>query len=257
MTKKTNKDKVVFFSIADNNNLPYYEKMRNSLLYFHPTADLKIVGPGELNDILPKDNMFYYRATPTIAWNLFNEGYDTVVKIDADSIITGKLDHTWKGDFDIGVVNNSNPREVKKYPYTVWNIHPLSYLNCGYVVMKSKAFVKHWLKLCASPHFQHYQMREQDLLNIMVFYMNTGMDGPYKVEFLDASKYTHGLVTKGYWLDFVLKDKKLILPKNEEWNQEDKEVKVIHWAGGNQPNKMNFNTQFKPEVAKWLKTISG
>ena len=255
--KKKKKNKILAFSIADQNNMKYFEKMEKSFHRFHPGIEIKLVSGDELEKVLAQDPHFFYRATPAVAWNLFNNGdYDTIVKLDADQIITGDLSHTWEGEFDVAVVNNSNPKEFKKYPVTVWNIHPLSYVNCGYVVMKSPRFVQHWLGLCASPHFQHYQMREQDLLNIMCFYMGSNFGGPYNVRFLDASQYAHGLVSKGYWLSFKKKKGQLIMPKNKEWNTEDKIVKIIHWAGGNQPDKMNFNLQFKPEVAKWLKKIS-
>ena len=254
--KQRNNKKTVAFSIADENNLKYFEKLEKSFHHFHPDIELNLVGGDQLNNLLKQDPQFFYRATPAVAWNLFNQDYDIVVKIDADSIITGDISHTWDNDFDVAVVNNSNPREMKKYPVTVWNIHPLSYVNCGYVVMKSARFVQHWLGLCASPHFQHYQMREQDLLNIMVFYMSNQFGGPYNIRFLDASKYAHGLVTKGYWLDYKLEKDKLILPKNDEWNNEDKEIKIIHWAGGNQPDKMNFNLQFKESVARWLTNLT-
>ena len=253
--KENNKNKRVFFSIADSNNMEYFKLLEKSFKHFHPNEELKLVGPHELNTLLKQDPQFYYRATPVVAWNLMNEGYDTVIKIDADSLITGDISHTWEGSFDVAVVNNSNPREQAKYSVSVWNVHPLSYVNAGYVVMKSRTFVEHWMGLCTSPHFEHYQMREQDLLNIMVFYMNLDLKGPYDVRLLDASEKAHGLVVKGYWLDMVVKDGKLILPKNEEWNQEDKEVVILHWAGGNTPHKMNINTQFKESVAKWLNNL--
>lgn len=245
--------KKIAFTIADQNNLQYAGKMINSLRKFHSEKELPLalIGPEKLKEVLPKDPMFFYRATPIIARDLWKQGYDTIIKIDADSVITSRLDHTWDGEFDVGVVNNSNPREMKTYPVSVWNIHPLSYVNCGYVVMKSERFINHWLNLCNSVHFDYYQMKEQDLLNIMVFYMD------FKVAFLDAGNKWNGLISKGYWPLVELRDKKLILPKNNEWPaQEDKEICVIHVAGGNVPDKFNFNIHFKPEVAKWLNEIT-
>ena len=254
-SKNKFKNKRVFFTIADEKNMPLFQKMEKSFHHFHPTEEIKFVGQQELDVLLKKDPQFFYRATPTIALNLFDQGYTEVIKIDADSLILGDLSHTWEGNFDIGVVNNGNPREMKKYPVTVLNIHPLSYLNCGYVVMKSRRFVEHWMALCASDHFMHYQMREQDLLNVMVFYMNTGLNGPYNVKFLDTGKYANGLITRGYEPQMILKDGEVILPKNEEWNQEDKYVKVFHYAGGN-INKGNYNLIFKEEVAKFIDQIT-
>lgn len=245
------KKPIVFFTIADENNQKYLKKLRASLKRFHPDIPLEVVEGEPLQETLKIDSQFFYRATPGVARDLLKQ-YETVVKIDADSVVTGDLSHTWDGEFDIAVVNNSNPREMAVYPVTVWNIHQLSYLNAGFVVMKSEAFVDHWWRLCTSPHFNYYQMREQDLMNIMIFY------GNYKVRFLDASPYWHGLISKGYWNLIELRDDKLILPNNGSWPSDgDKEIKVIHFAGGNLPvDKMNFNIKFKEEVAEWLNKLT-
>lgn len=249
MSKQNKKKKVVAFTIADEANMPYAEKLERSFKHFHPKVELIVVGGKTLQDTLAVDPQFFYRATPGIARDLIKD-YEAVVKIDADTIITGDLTHTWNDDFDLAVVQNSNPIEMEKYPVSVLNIHPLSYVNAGYVVMKSEKVVDHWWRLCASPHFDFYQFREQDLLNIMIFY------GMYQTRFLDMSDKWHGLISKGYWQNIELKDDKLILPHTEEWPQyEDKQICAIHWAGGNTPNKMNINTSFKPEVAKWINNL--
>ena len=242
----------VAFTIADQNNMKYAEAMIKSLRKFHSEKELPVVviGQDKLSTILQQDPQFFYRATPIIAKDLWKQGYDTIIKIDADSVITSKLDHVWDSVYEIGVVNNSNPRETKKYPVTVWNLHPLRYINCGFVAMKSERFINHWFNLCNSVHFQYYQMREQDLLNIMVFYMD------FQVSFLDAGNKWHGLISRGYEPQMILKDDKLILPKNDEWGNEDKEICVWHEAGGNKPNKMNFNIMFNEEVTKWLKKLT-
>jgi len=245
------KNKVIAVSIADANNMQYFEKMKNSLRKFHTEEELPLalIGPEQLKE--NPDPQLFYRATPILGKQFFDLGYDTVIKLDADQVITGKLNHIWEGDFDVAVVQNSNPREAKLFPVSVWDIVPAVYVNCGLVVMKSKKFVQNWMNLCFSPHFNNYQMREQDLLNILVYY------GGYNVKMLDNSNKWHGLIHKGYWIDMKLKDDKLILPKNEEWpTDEDKEIVCIHWAGGNTPNKMNFNTAFKEDVAKWLNKLT-
>ena len=116
------------------------------------------------------------------------------------------------------------------------------------MLSKSKKFVNHWKNLCMSPHFNFYQYREQDLLNIMVYY------GDWQTRFLDAGKNWHGLISKGFWPSCVIKDEELVLPKNEEWGNEDKVIKVIHFAGGN-VNKGNYKLLFKPEVVSWLNKL--
>jgi hypothetical protein len=152
-------------------------------------------------------------------------------------------------DYDVACVNNSNPRELKKLEILVWNINPLAYVNCGFVAMRNKEFIEHWLGLCYSEHFYYYRYREQDLLNILAFY------GNYKVKLLDQGDSYYGLASKGYWNMIELRDGKLVLPKREEWPDQDKEIKVIHVAGGNDPMKMNLRPYFKEEVIKHLEKL--
>jgi len=242
--------KLVGFTIFDKNNEKYARMFISSLRKFHSEEDLPLVLVTEESIKATKDPMFFYRATPMIAKDLIKE-YETVIKFDCDQIVCGDISHIWKEDFDVGVVNNSNPREMKNLLVRVWDIHPLSYLNCGLVVMKSEEFINHWWGLCVSPHFDQYQYREQDLLNIMVFY------GNYKVKFLDAGKEWWGLISKGYWPLCERRENDIVLPKNKEWpTDEDKILKVIHWAGGNDPNKMKFRLHFKPEVVKRLEWLT-
>src|SRR3990167_5497851 len=198
-----------FYSIATGSYVPMFEMLKNSLRKFDKDTDFILFGENDIKQ--SNDPMILYRAAPYFAKKLFEQGYTEVVKLDADSLILGNLDHIWEGDYDVAVVNNSNPREMKTYPVSVIDIHPLAYINAGFVVMKSERFINHWLNLCYSPRFVHYQMREQDLLNILVFY------GGYKVRDLDASSKWHGLVSKQYTPDTILKDGKIILPKNQEW----------------------------------------
>ena len=246
------KKKVCAFTIADNNNLKYLEMMKNSLRKFHSEEELPLMETtGQLlEDTLKKDSMFYYRASPVIAAQLI-KNYECVIKLDCDQVICAPINEAWEGDFDVKLVLNSNPREFKKYPVMLWDIDPIQqYVNCGFVSMKSEKFIDHWHRLCYSPHFNNYQMKEQDLLNIIVHY------GDYKAELLDNGEGFWGLSSKGYWTQIELRKDKLVLPKNNEWNKIDKVVRVLHWAGGNTPNKMNFNVQFKPEVAKFLNELT-
>lgn len=241
----------VAFIPTDQNNMKYAQMCINSLRKFHSEEELPIVIIDEEKVKQIGDPHFWYRATPIVAKGLMKD-YETIIKLDADQIVCGDLSHIWTGeDFDVAVVNNSNPREDKVYPIRLMDIHPLSYVNCGLVVLKSKTFNEHWFKLCFSDHFYNFQYREQDLLNILVFYSGENFGGPYKVKFLDNGDSFHGLASKGYWPDIILKDGELILPANEEWNKEDKKIKVLHWAGGH-VGKMNYRLNFRPEIIKRL-----
>lgn len=244
--------KVVAFTIADKKNEPYLQMMKNSLRKFHSEEELPLVEiTGQLlQDTLAKDPNFFYRATPSTAHNLV-KNYDVIVKIDADSVIVAPINEAWEGDFDIKLVLNSNPREFRRYPVTLLDIDPVhEYVNAGFVSMQSERFITHWHRLCYSNHFENYQYKEQDLLNIIVHY------GDYNAQLLENSDQFWGLSSKGFWADIELRKDKLVLPTNDEWNKNDRWIKVIHWAGGNEPSKMNFNIKFKPEVAKWLNNLT-
>lgn len=242
--------KKVFWSIADNQNIKYFEMLKSSFQKFHLNEELLLIGEKEIQD--SRDNHIFYRATPYFTKYLMEQGYDWVCKLDADQIVTGNLDHIWEEDYDVAVVNNSNPREMKQVVVRVWDIHPLSYINCGFVVCKSKRFVDHWLGLCRSSHFESYQYREQDLLNILVFY------GDYKVKYLDNSRKWHGLISKGYWANIERRDNELWLPQNNEWPLlEDKQIVCLHYAGGKRSDKWrDLNIRFKTDVAHYLKKLT-
>ena len=92
-------------------------------------------------------------------------------------------------------------------------------------------------------------MKEQDLLNIMCHY------GDYTTNLLDMGDSFWGLSTKGYWQDIVVEKNKLILHPQENYNKVSKRIKLLHWAGGNDPQKGNYHTKFSPEVIKWLDKI--
>ena len=249
--------KRVFFSIADNNNLVHFQKLSTSFKKFHPNENLVLVGEDQVK--ATGDPHFFYRATPFIAKQLFDQGYDEVIKLDADMLILGDLSHIWEGEFDVAVVNNSSPKDYKQHlertgqQLTTLDIQPLAYLNNGLVVMKSKVFVEHWLGLCFSEHFPMYQFREQDFLNLLVFYCADAFGGPYKVKFLDLSDKWHGCISKGYTPLTKLVDGKVILPKNDEWpKDEDKQLVAYHYGGGPNTVKGNYRILFPDDVVKFI-----
>src|SRR3990167_2500268 len=249
----------------------YYKdslKMINSLKKTNPDiekkADIKLYTDKDAVrngfTLLPNDLKMRY-MTPIFIKELLKE-YECVVRLDSDMFITGDISSCWEGNFDVAVAQNANPREIVVQnqmmgrTVTVWDLKPLEeYVNCGFVVVKSEKFVDHWLSLC-TPERQHYQFYEQDFLNICVYY------GPnYKVKFLDKEKNNkwHGLISKGYWSEIIIKDKKLILPKKsgtdyDMWPpDEDKEIVCIHIAEGNRAGKFEgLETRFQPEVMDYL-----
>jgi len=247
-------NKTTVFTIADSNNMKYAKMMINSLHKFHPDLEVKIYGDKEIAKYQKIYPHFFYMATPIIAKELLKE-YDTVIKLDADQIVTGNLDFLLKSEgYDVGTVYNGNPSDFEVYgPITIQGVDPSEYYNCGLVILKNKDFVEHWLDLCKSKYFDRFQYKEQDFLNILCHF------GNYKVmcfdDFNPMYNYRawHGLRSKGEWHKITLQDDKLVLPKSEnKYPDADTEIKVLHWAGGNLPNKLNYRLFFNEDVIERL-----
>jgi hypothetical protein len=251
------KKPILAFSIADEKNKPFAIMMENSLRKFHPDIDYHLIEGDELKDYLKLDPHFFYRATPIIAERYIKD-YDLVLKLDADQIITGDLSYIFNTkDYDVGTVLNWNRIDPQQYGYVQgWGILPPEYVNCGLVAMRSERFVHHWKVLCETEQFNRLQYKEQDLLNILVFY------GNYNVRCFDlgdkpANYFSwHGLVSKGEWNRAIFKNNEIIVPKGEgerPFPDKDITLKVLHWGGGNNnPEKMQYRTRFNEDIVTRL-----
>lgn len=248
------KKPTIVFTIADDNNLPLAKNLERSFKKFHPNIPFVIHSGDKLKASLAEDKNFFYRATPILAENYIKE-YDLVLKIDADSIITGSLDYIFKtDDYDLGTVMNWNRVDPKIFGVVQgWGISPVEYMNCGFVAMRSEKFVHEWKLLCFTPQYDRMQFREQDLMNAMIYFGNWNIrcfdhgDGP-------ANYHAwHGLIAKGEWLKAKMVGDNIIIPKGEDnFPKRDLELKVIHFAGGNTPSKGNYKTLFSEEVIERL-----
>lgn len=236
-------EKTCFFTIAygDERNKQYATKMLNSLRKFHPNIKHFMFTDKDIDPIADPEKKF--RLYAYFGMEL-SKTYDTVIQIDNDSIVTGSLDHIL-GDmsYDLGGVLNNNLIDL---PLSIYDVPPVVYINAGFLVARGQRFWNWWNKLNHSPAFNVNRFREQDMLNIIFHY------GDLRTKIFDFSDKWHGLVHKGQWSKMVMRDGKLILPKTEGVCEEDKEIKIIHWAGGNAVIKLNYRVFFKPEVVKYL-----
>lgn len=245
-------NKAVMFTVADSNNMKYANMMINSFKKFHPDVPVVIFGEKEL--IKTKDKEIFYKASPYFAKQLMKD-YDLVLKMDADQIVTGNLDHILHDEsYDVGTVFNINRVDPPQYGYVQgWGIPPNEYYNCGLVAMRSKKFITKWLDLCQSKYFYRFQFREQDLLNILCHYND------YKVKCFDHTDKVNnvynwnGLVSKGEWHSAVMKGEDMVVPRgNDNYPDHDMVLKVIHWAGGNMGEKMEYRKYFSEECIRRL-----
>ncbi|MFZ5845735.1 MAG: hypothetical protein ACOY0S_04755 [Patescibacteria group bacterium] len=223
----------VIFCPADDNHLEEFKRFEISLRKFHSKEELPLLRFENFTG----DPHFFYRATPIIAQKLINE-YDLLIKADSDQIVCGDLSYLWSDeDFDVGVVMND-----PSYSIPLWDIAPPDrYYNMGLVVLKSKEFIEHWYHLCMSRHFQNYQFREQDILNLLCSdYFN------YKVKWLEEKDF-YGEQAKPYWARAKLEGNKIMIGPAE--------LKIIHFGGGNNPNKGNYRILFQPDVIRRIEEL--
>ena len=221
------------FCPADNGHLEEFKKFEKSLRKFHSEEELPLIRVD--NNI--KDPHFWYRAKPIIAKDLIKD-YEIVIGADCDQIILAPLNEIWEGNFDVAVVNND-----PSYPIQTWDLTHPAIVNNGLVVLKSKAFIDHWYRLCYSPHFLNYQYREQDLLTLLCSdYYN------YNVKRLDMGSKAYGEIAKPFWSQFRMKDGKVMLG--------DKQLCVIHFGGGSgDPSKGNYRIRFSEDVVEYIESL--
>lgn len=227
-------------------------KLLKSIEHFHPEIDFYVFGTEDINAIFQSHPEFNWTTIhPAISIQLIDD-YDMVVHMDADSMIAGKLDELVNEDnlqYDIiGVRNNNDFNKAGKDP-AIHEGYPIdTYLNCGLVAVTSKVFLEQWInKNLTVARYRSFQ--EQSVLNEMV---HTG-DWKWKIlDPIDSNVYygtanTWGTITHwDSWKEINVVDGKLIL--------NNKVVKVLHHAGGSQPDKLNFS-MFNDETKLFLDRI--
>lgn len=250
------KKPILFFTIADQNNLKYAQALVNSFRKFHKDIPFEIVQGEVLEGHLKADPLFFYRATPILTEQYLQE-YELVVKMDADSIVCGDLSYIWKTkDYDTGTVLNWNRVDPLTYGVVQgWGILPVEYMNCGLVAMRNEKFVKEWKNLCFTEQFNRLQYKEQDLLNILVYYGNWNIRCFDHMDPIGNNNAWWGLIAKGELGRAEIKDELIYVPKGlgtTPFPPRDVEIRVIHAGGGNIPNKMNYKTWVNEQVGKRL-----
>jgi hypothetical protein len=216
--------------------LRQYATLEKSLRKFHSDAELPLIRV----DNSANDPMFWRRKTPVTAHPLARE-YDVVIGIDVDEIVTGPLDELWApGDWDVKTVLN-DPR----YPIGVWDIGgPVGtpYYNGGLVVMKEGRFLDHFYRLSQTDHIARYQFSEQDILNILC---SDYFD--YTTCCLDLGHHIYGEFAKPLWARSRIENGRIMM--------DDRQLHVIHFAGGWAADKGNYRIWFPEEVCAFIDAL--
>ena len=262
MDSKQIKKPVIVFTAYDEANAKFGENLRKSLRKFHSEEELPLyeVTGDELKTYVADDPLFFYRQKPIIAEKLLKE-YEVVIGLDADQIILGDISYIWKTkDYDVAGVLNFNRVDAEKFgALQGWGIHPMEYLNCGLVAMRSEKFVHDWLVWCFSPQFDRLQYKEQDGLNALVYHGNWNVRVLDHMDKQGGNESWWGLIAKADYPRAILKNKEVFIPKGEgetPFPPQDVSLKVIHFGEGNSnPQKGNYRMLFNQDVIDFIDNL--
>jgi hypothetical protein len=248
--------KIAFCTYVSDDKITYFGllKMLTSYKKFHPDIPIYVLTNkhifAELKK-LPMFNSFYY-LNPIMS-RLLADKYETVVHIDADCIVTDRLDEIIASDYDVAIVRNNSDNKTAGMglPETAGGlIDVYKYANCGLIASTKKEFWEEWIY--RNIKFQNkYRQHEQDIVNILL------SEGKYKVKILDSIDINlyYGVANaygiRSHWDSW----KDIKLDSNNKLILNDKFIKVLHHAGGFVQEKLNIDDLFSPDVAAYLKDL--
>lgn len=233
--------KVFFTFVSDDYYYPIgTPKMINSFRYFHPDIDLVIFRDDVINKVFKEKGVNFYNAKPVFA-KFLTPHYDLVVNIDADTVITDRLDTVLAADYEVGCAWNYNGYENASFE----NITEKMYLQAGLVASTKPEFWDEWEK--ANQEAMKYLRRENDVLNKVVY--GDGKEPKYKLKIFDKDYGYIGCKSLNLEEKFYMKDEKLMCNKEPVW--------AYHHAKGGVLPKLQYNTMgFTYEVQQYLEKVS-
>jgi hypothetical protein len=234
--------KTVFFTLVSDN---YYfpvgtPKMINSFKRFHPNIDLVIFRDDVIRPIFKEKGIDFYNAKPTFA-KLLTDKYDLVVNIDADTVITERLEPVLKGNYEVGSVLNYNEYENASFE----NITEKMYLQAGLIAATKKSFWDDWERVNGKA--RSFVRRENDVMNKVIY--GQGTKPLYNLKIFDGDYGYMGCKSLGQEDKFYMEKGKLLLNKEPVW--------AYHHAKGGVFPKLEYSKMgFTWEVEKYLEEVS-
>ena len=216
-------------------------KLINSFKKFHPDIELMVYRQDMVNKVFKEKGLNFDNAKPTFA-KLLTDSYDLVVNIDADTIITGRLEEVLKDDYEVGSVLNLN----NWCHAAIENVTPEMYVQAGLVASRNKRFWDKWEE--ANKDAMKYHFYENDVLNLVWY--NDPEVSKMRRKIFDIEKDYYGTKSIGREKEFYIEGDKLMC-RNER-------VFCYHNAKGHYMPKLQFDTLgFTPEVVKYFNALTG
>ena len=240
--EKNMNEKICFYTFVSDN---YYEgigtpKLINSFKKFHPDIELIVFRQDMVDKVFKEKNLYFDNAKPSFA-KLLTSSYDLIVNIDADTIVTARLDEVLKNDYEVGSVvqfcDISQPN--------VENVSAEMYVQAGLIASRNKLFWDKWE--AANKDSEKYIYKEQDIMNL-VWYNDPDVS-KMKKKIFDKNKDYYGTKSLGKENQFYIEADKLMC--------RGEQVFCYHNARGHYMPKLQFDTLgFIPEVVEYLNKIA-
>ncbi len=201
-------------------------KLVKSLKYFHPDIPIQVVYA---------DDQSVLESQHPIVVNKFIKDYDRVVWIDADSIICAPLTELLEAtNFDVVGVRNNNDfgKAGASDPIIQLGSTIQNYMNAGLISVMSKAFAEDWLELTLlMGGIQPFGA--QSVLNAIKYQFKTKIIDPIDAPYYYGVSGLFGINDHwDSWKEITVTDGKLYA--------NDKQIKVLHQAGGFKPDKLGY-----------------
>ncbi|TRZ49816.1 MAG: methyltransferase domain-containing protein [Dehalococcoidia bacterium] len=233
-TKRTlivNEKRVCAFTLADsvlthrlaNRVKKSFEKFHPNIpFYIYDCADEKTL-LGEVRESSCACKAFELR--PRFCEMLMKD-FDTVIYLDADTVVTGELTEFLMQDYDVA---------------GSLNIGEAIYLNAGVAAVSSLEFCQEWTELMYRPDGgRSNQTHFNELAN----------SGRYRLKIVDEKDVYYNERSRPYWKELRVDGEKLVC--------KGRIVKVLHFAGGVDRMESKLSSaDFSDEVRIFLDAITG
>ena len=215
---------------ADKNYIVYAKRVETSFRYFHPEIEFITL---QAEDYMPAMKMIFQFpfgftkfskifSVFVAYWKMMTEHYDLVMHFDADVVITGRLDEMLEADFEVATSESTS----NDFPNSgVWATTSSQFLLEFFLINMNSIT---WDNGCFVWTSKRYKTKCLDGKDSNVWYNERG---------------------RAWWDQLRVEDDKLWTP--------DRQVKVLHWAGGLMLNGEKTSCSlFSEEVKQWLDKIT-
>ena len=214
--------KTIFYTVATDIFKDYALMTKHSFKKFHPDVEFRIYG---------KEYYQHGKCIPTMELGRkLHEEFDLVVHIDSDCIVCGALNEIFEGNYDVAApLNNNTFSEGIK----LLDIKPEDYMTCCLTAIKKPEFWDHWKKLTIQ-YADNFPLVDNDTFNIAFHH------GNYLAKTLDRNSVFYGTSSIPFWGEYRVEGDKVMC--------RDRQVKVMHRAGGSNPTSLGVKEQSYREV---------